>query len=93
MKIEFFRLFLFTILWFNESLNYFFVSSQKVLFKWKGSVYKLIFKEMIVYLLLYFILNGFYRAVLTQDGWEVYRYAFESLKGILEISIILRQIS
>ena len=54
---------------------------EKVLFKWKGSVYKLIFKEMIVYLLLYFILNGFYRAVLTQEGWEVYRYAFESLKG------------
>ena len=66
---------------------FFFVSTEKVLFKWKGSVYKLIFKEMIVYLLLYFILNGFYRAVLTQDGWEVYRYAFESLKGILEISI------
>ena len=66
---------------------FFFVFTEKVLFKWKGSVYKLIFKEMIVYLLLYFILNGFYRAVLTQDGWEVYRYAFESLKGILEISI------
>ena len=62
----------------------------KVLFKWKGSVYKLIFKEMFVYLAVYFFLNMLYRTVLLDDPqseWKQYRYAFESLKGTLEITL------
>ena len=64
----------------------------KVLFKWKGSVYKLIFKEMFVYLAVYFFLNMLYRTVLLDDPeseWKQYRYAFESLKGTLRNYVIL----
>ena len=54
----------------------------QVLFRWKGSVYKLIFKELFVYLAVYFIINVFYRTVLMDDKYDDYRKSFESLKGL-----------
>ena len=70
----------------------FFISNGKVLFKWRGSVYKLIFKEMFVYMVLYFFLNVLYRTILVEEGWEEYRYTFESLKGIFRnyIAILIQ---
>lgn len=54
----------------------------RILFKWRGSVYKLILKEMVFYIFIYFFINIFYRAVLCQvDGLEHYRQMFESIKA------------
>ena len=45
-----------------------------ILIKWKGSVYKLVYKELMAFLAVYFALNIFYRTILTADGMEYYRY-------------------
>ena len=37
----------------------------RILIKWKGSVYKLIMKELVSYLALWALLNIFYRCVLV----------------------------
>ena len=38
---------------------------NKILLKWRGSVYKLIYKELLAYITVYFLINLFYRAVLV----------------------------
>ena len=58
-----------------------------ILIKWKGSVYKLVFKELLAFLAVYFCLNGFYRQILTQPGMEWYRNLFESLKAYCSIQM------
>ena len=46
----------------------------RILFKWRGSVYKLVYRELIAFLAVYFVLNIFYRTTLTAEGMEYYRY-------------------
>ena len=41
---------------------------NKILLKWRGSVYKLIYKELIAYITVYFLINLFYRAVLVPQS-------------------------
>ena len=45
-----------------------------ILLRWRGSVYKLVFKELVAYVAAYFILNAIYRTVLCQKGYEYYRW-------------------
>ena len=40
----------------------------RILLRWKGSVYKLVYKELMAFLALYFILNIIYRHVLCVDN-------------------------
>ena len=40
----------------------------KLLFKWRGSVYKLVWQNLTVYILLYYSLSFTYRFTLNQDG-------------------------
>ncbi len=42
----------------------------KILRRWKGSVYKLIYKELAAYIFCYFVLNIFYRTALCQPGTD-----------------------
>ena len=42
---------------------------------------------MFVYIAIYFFLNVLYRTILTEEGWEEYRYTFESLKGTSRITL------
>ncbi|QQP39662.1 Uncharacterized protein FKW44_020614 [Caligus rogercresseyi] len=58
-----------------------------ILFRWKGSLYKLIFKELFVYLTIYALLNIFYFVVLQQDGLQSYRQLFEAVKAYCSIQI------
>ncbi len=60
-----------------------------ILLKWKGSVYKLVFKELIAFLVIYFMLNIFYRTVLMSEGMEYYRHLFESLKAYCSIQVMI----
>ena len=40
----------------------------KLLGRWRGSIYKLVWKELVVYILLYSGLSSIYRMVLTDYG-------------------------
>lgn len=57
----------------------------RILIKWRGSVYKLIYKELLVYMLCYLILNGIYRNYLMADGYETERHFFEGLTAFCRI--------
>ena len=58
-----------------------------ILTRWKGSVYKLVYKELFAFLAVYFSLNIFYRTVLTAEGMESYRHVFEGLKAYCAIQM------
>jgi predicted membrane chloride channel (bestrophin family) len=47
----------------------------KLLLRWKGSIYKLVYMELIVFLLIYYTLNLMYRFVLNQNGREWFEHA------------------
>ena len=55
---------------------------SRLLFYWKGSIYKLIYKEMIVFCLLYATLSLNYRFILTEDQK---RCCFAESDTILEV--------
>jgi predicted membrane chloride channel (bestrophin family) len=40
---------------------------SRLLFHWKGSIYKLVYKEMIIFCLLYSVLSVLYRFALNED--------------------------
>ena len=61
-----------------------------ILIRWKGSVYKLVYKELLAFLAGYFALNIFYRTVLQQKDYERLRNWFEGKAGFffkLEIKV------
>ena len=47
---------------------------SRLLFRWKGSVYKLLYKEMLIFCSLYFMLSLVYR-VLLNEGQRRYMHA------------------
>ena len=69
----------------------------KILIKWRGSVYKLIYKELIAYIILYFIVNIFYRSLLVPYsqceeepqcvGWIYYRDLFEKSCSYFKLNL------
>ena len=62
-----------------------------ILCRWRGSIYKLIYKELLAYILTYFIVNLTYRLVMVPNSmceqtlpscqrWKVHRETFEALQ-------------
>ena len=62
-----------------------------ILCRWRGSIYKLIYKELLAYIMAYFILNLTYRLVLVPNSkcdetlpscqrWKYHREIFEALQ-------------
>ncbi|KAM6065653.1 bestrophin-4 [Chlamydotis macqueenii] len=45
---------------------------SKLLFRWKGSIYKLLYKEFIVFMVLYAVLSLVYRRLLTEEQKRLY---------------------
>uniref|UniRef100_A0A8C8SRF7 Bestrophin homolog n=1 Tax=Pelusios castaneus TaxID=367368 RepID=A0A8C8SRF7_9SAUR len=45
---------------------------SKLLFRWKGSIYKLLYKEFLVFAMLYATLSITYRRLLTEDQKRIY---------------------
>ncbi|NXX21134.1 BEST4 protein, partial [Podargus strigoides] len=45
---------------------------SKLLFRWKGSIYKLLYKEFIVFVVLYAMLSLIYRRLLTEEQKRLY---------------------
>jgi len=59
-----------------------------ILIRWKGSVYKLVYKEMLAFMAVYFSLNIFYRTILKNGKEnEFYRNLFEGLKAYCSIQM------
>jgi len=58
-----------------------------ILIRWKGSVYKLVYKEMLAFMAVYFALNIFYRTILHRKENEFYRNLFEGLKAYCSIQM------
>ena len=65
---------------------------NKILGRRRGSVYKLVLKELLAYISLYLVINLTYRLVLVRNSscdlefqscvrWKQYRETFESLRG------------
>ncbi|XP_023341648.1 bestrophin-4 isoform X3 [Eurytemora carolleeae] len=64
----------------------------KILLRWRGSVYKLVFKELIAYSAMYMVVNIMYRLILVANSddcdealpscirWKKYRVVFETLR-------------
>ena len=50
---------------FNSTSNAIFI---KLLLRWKGSIYKLIWRDLLIYVLLYSMLSLTYRFFLEQEG-------------------------
>ena len=40
---------------------------NKILIRWKGSVYKLVYKELLAYISLYLVINLTYRLILVRN--------------------------
>ncbi|CAN2391870.1 Bestrophin [Pristimantis euphronides] len=56
-----------TISYTLEVANARFGGFSKLLFRWKGSIYKLLYKELLVFTLCYTLLSVMYRVVLTKE--------------------------
>ena len=51
-------------------------SFTRLLFYWKGSVYKLIWLEVIIYLFVYFFISMIYRFALEDNKQKRYTYPY-----------------
>ena len=40
----------------------------KLLVRWKGSIYKLVWRDLLIFVILYYFLSGLYRFVLPEDS-------------------------
>ena len=69
---------------------------NKILLKWKGSVYKLIYKELLAYVAAYFIINLTYRMIIVPHSecdpttsasclrWQTHKDLFEQVRKIFQ---------
>uniref|UniRef100_A0A2M3YZW2 Putative bestrophin best vitelliform macular dystrophy-associated protein n=1 Tax=Anopheles braziliensis TaxID=58242 RepID=A0A2M3YZW2_9DIPT len=64
----------------------------RILWKWRGSVYKAVWRELLAYLLVYYTLNFTYRYGLTEDGKRVFeriRTYFGQQRETVPLSFVL----
>ncbi|XP_074101301.1 bestrophin family protein [Cotesia typhae] len=64
----------------------------RILRKWRGSVYKLIWRELLVYLFLYYLINLTYRYVLNEEQQRIFekvRYYFGNSSESIPMSFVL----
>ncbi|NXA51253.1 BEST4 protein, partial [Nothocercus julius] len=61
-----------TISYTLKVANSHFGGFSKLLFRWKGSIYKLLYKEFIVFVVLYTVLSLVYRCLLTEEQKRLY---------------------
>ncbi|XP_010221386.1 PREDICTED: bestrophin-4 [Tinamus guttatus] len=61
-----------TISYTLKVANSHFGGFSKLLFRWKGSIYKLLYKEFIVFVVLYTVLSLVYRCLLTAEQKRLY---------------------
>merc|ERR1711887_398694 len=64
----------------------------RLLFVWRGSVYKLVWPEFIVYITMYFILAFVYRFALSDSGrvtFESISHECDTISGLIPVSFVL----
>ncbi|KAK1786262.1 hypothetical protein P4O66_017963 [Electrophorus voltai] len=64
-----------TVSYTLEVANARFAGFTKLLFRWKGSIYKLLYKEFLVFCFLYSLFSVIYRCILTTDQQELFERA------------------
>jgi hypothetical protein len=71
----------------------------KLLMRWRGSIYKLVWRDLLIYVVLYYMLSGTYRFLLTEESeshhaiqtidfrgrLHVYDFPYESAYDLLQI--------
>ncbi|XP_077133530.1 bestrophin-4 isoform X1 [Ranitomeya variabilis] len=62
-----------TVSYTLEVANARFGGFSKLLFRWKGSIYKLLYKELLVFSICYALLSVIYRVVLTEDQKKLFK--------------------
>ncbi|MBN3302311.1 BEST4 protein, partial [Amia calva] len=81
-----------TISYTLEVANARFAGFSKLLFRWKGSIYKLLYKEFIVYAVLYTILSLTYRRLLNENQKIMFEKVAIYCKGqadLIPLSFVL----
>ncbi|XP_011872375.1 PREDICTED: uncharacterized protein LOC105564544 [Vollenhovia emeryi] len=64
----------------------------RILIKWRGSVYKLIWRELLAYLFFYYLINFTYRYVLNENQRQIFekvRYYFGNSSDSIPMSFVL----
>uniref|UniRef100_A0ABD2WFY7 Bestrophin homolog n=1 Tax=Trichogramma kaykai TaxID=54128 RepID=A0ABD2WFY7_9HYME len=64
----------------------------RILIKWRGSVYKLIWRELLVYLFAYYFINFIYRYALNEEQQRIFekiRYYFGNSSESIPMSFVL----
>jgi hypothetical protein len=62
-----------------------FGSFVKLLFRWKGSIYKLVWRDLILYVILFSVLSVLYRFILPAEGkyhYYIYTVYYTKLTGL-----------
>uniref|UniRef100_A0A914W6N2 Bestrophin homolog n=1 Tax=Plectus sambesii TaxID=2011161 RepID=A0A914W6N2_9BILA len=69
-----------------------FMSFTRLLLRWRGSVWKAIYQELLVWLLLYFVLSAIYRFVLNDEQRKIFEdttyYCYKSTE-LIPVTFIL----
>ncbi|XP_045114602.1 bestrophin-1-like isoform X2 [Portunus trituberculatus] len=64
----------------------------RLLFRWRGSVYKMVWPDMLMYILLYYIISFVYRFALTEDEKRVFEKIsihVSHFRNLIPISFVL----
>jgi len=64
----------------------------RLLFKWKGSLYKLIGRELSLYLIVYILLGAFYRQLMNQEQKRLFESVvkyFDAFLSLIPLSFVL----
>jgi len=64
----------------------------RLLFKWKGSLYKLICRELSLFLIVYILLGAFYRQLMNQDQKRLFESVvkyFDAFLSLIPLSFVL----
>ncbi|GFR25929.1 bestrophin-3 [Trichonephila clavata] len=64
----------------------------KLLIRWRGSIYKLLYREMIIFILLYYFLLALYRFILSDDNratFEKLAIYCEAFTDLIPLSFVL----
>ncbi|XP_050692417.1 bestrophin-2-like isoform X2 [Eriocheir sinensis] len=72
--------------------DYRFGSFLRILFRWKGSVYKMVWQDMLVYVLLYYAISLVYRFALTEEERRVFEKVsihVSHFRNLIPISFVL----
>lgn len=76
----------------HDVSDYRFGCFVRLLFRWRGSVYKMVWPDMLMYILLYYIISFVYRFALTEDEKRIFEKVsihISTFRNLIPISFVL----